>query len=358
MDSSTPLRPSTTSPSTGMRSPGRTRTSSPTRSARSGTTVSSPSLDPRRHLGLEIEQALGRGHRAAARDRLQIASDQDDEEKVDHRVPVDRADRGTAQGDVERVAVGRGDTDGDRQIHAQVTRAQPRPGASIEGRARIQQGRRRQQAADPVEEIPELAPVRAAVERDRDPHEVHHRKPGPGEPEQQVAILPADGALGGVGIKGGRGVAEIGKPAQDARELEPTVIPAHAQPTAGEIDPRLLDAGQRLQSLFDQPDTGRAVDALDQQVDLAAFAGDVGELLLHRVEVEDGEIPGRLGRRSQNLALRGAPIEALQSGGMDGLADRLATGAAEGTLAALDKRRLPRGWGNRQATVKAAAGDG
>ena len=84
------------------------------------------------------------------------------------------------------------------------------------------------------------------------------------------------------------------------------------------------------------------MDAFDQQIDLAGLAGGIGELLLHGIEVEEGQVLRRLGRRAEDLALGGALVETLESGGKDRLADRLAAGTAELPLAPGNRRRLTR----------------
>ncbi len=62
----------------------------------------------------------------AWRSALQEAPDQDHEQEVDHRVPVDLADPGPADGDIEGIEIGDGDADGDGQVHGEVPGAQAR----------------------------------------------------------------------------------------------------------------------------------------------------------------------------------------------------------------------------------------
>ncbi len=89
------------------------------------------------------------------------------------------------------------------------------------------------------------------------------------------------------------------------------------------------------------------MDTLHQQVDLPVVAQGVDELLLDRVEVVEGQFLGRLGGRPQDLALGGAAIEAIETGRMDGLADRLAPGATEGPLLTPNDGPRPRTQGPR-----------
>jgi hypothetical protein len=71
------------------------------------------------------------------------------------------------------------------------------------------------------------------------------------------------------------------------------------------------------------------VDPLDQQVDLPLFAKFAHKLLLHLIDVVEAEILWRFGGRGEQGAVRGALIEAFQSGLVDGAADGLATETAE-----------------------------
>jgi hypothetical protein len=85
------------------------------------------------------------------------------------------------------------------------------------------------------------------------------------------------------------------------------------------------------------------VDTLDQQVDLAGLAQAIDELFLYLVEVIQGQLLGRLRRRTQDLAPSGrAPIKAVEAGGVDGLTDRAAPSAAEVAHRAVDDGALRR----------------
>ncbi len=96
------------------------------------------------------------------------------------------------------------------------------------------------------------------------------------------------------------------------------------------------------------------MDALHQQVDLAGLAQGIDELLLDLINVVEGQFLGQLWRRTQDLALGGALIEALETRRMDGLANGLAPGATEGPHLVPNggPHLVPRGYG--QAAMEAA----
>jgi hypothetical protein len=78
------------------------------------------------------------------------------------------------------------------------------------------------------------------------------------------------------------------------------------------------------------------VNALHQEVDLARLAEGVDEFLLDLVDVVEGKLFGRLWRRTEDLALWCALVEAFKTRGIDGLAHRFAAGTAETVVVALN----------------------
>ena len=85
------------------------------------------------------------------------------------------------------------------------------------------------------------------------------------------------------------------------------------QPLGCQIDVSRLYTGNALQAAFDQPHAGSAMDAFDQQMNVAHIAGAGGEFLLHLVEVVDFDVFGRLWRRREQRAFRCALVIALQT---------------------------------------------
>ena len=105
IDSSTALRPSTTAPSTGTFSPGRTRRRSPTWTLSSCTSSSVPSgHDAAGRLGREVEQGADGAARALAGPQLQHLPEQDEDRDDGRRLEID-GDRAvmTAEGGREDV---------------------------------------------------------------------------------------------------------------------------------------------------------------------------------------------------------------------------------------------------------------
>jgi len=207
-----------------------------------------------------------------------------------------------------------------------------------------------------VEEVAELVAARAAVQCDRNPQHVHHREAGEEQPVKHGAVGFPDDALGAFRVVGYGGIAYPGQCAQNVGQFAAAVVPAQVQPFGGEVDAGRMYAGHALQAALDQPYAGGAMDAFDEQVDVAHITGAGGEFLLHFVEVVDLDIFGRFGRWAEQRALRGAPVIALQPRLEDGAAHRLAAETAEAPFRAVQPCAVIRAVGDGQAAVKAVAG--
>ena len=103
-----------------------------------------------------------------------------------------------------------------------------------------------------------------------------------------------------------------------------------------QVDVGVEDTGHRLQAVFDQPDTGRTVDAFHQQVDIPDLPKAVDELLLDVVEIVEGQFFGQLRGWRQGRPFGGAAIETLESGGVYGLAYAFAADTTETALFTID----------------------
>ena len=161
IDSSTVLRPSSTTPSTGIFSPGRTRRRSPTcdlleRHLLVGAVVAHAARGLRR----EAEQGLDRAAGALARPDLEHLAEQD--QRRDHRrgleIDVDLA-LGPAEGGREdpgrerrdhAVEIGRADAEPDQRPHVGAAVAERRPAALEDRPAGPEHDRRRQRELQPV----------------------------------------------------------------------------------------------------------------------------------------------------------------------------------------------------------------
>jgi hypothetical protein len=76
IDSSTELAPSSTTPSTGTRSPGRTRRQSPARTSRAARRARSPRVDQARALRVQPEEPADRARGRRARAQLEHLADE------------------------------------------------------------------------------------------------------------------------------------------------------------------------------------------------------------------------------------------------------------------------------------------
>ena len=123
IDSSTVEAPSTTIPSTGTFSPGRTRTRSPTATCSTGTSTSSAVADDAGGLGCEADEGLDGGGGRASWPRLQPAAHQDqgddDQRGLEVQVQRQAPALGLAgpQGDEGAVAVGDAGAERDQGVH-------------------------------------------------------------------------------------------------------------------------------------------------------------------------------------------------------------------------------------------------
>ena len=162
IDSSTLVAPSSTTPSTGMRSPGRTRSRSLTCTSSSGTSCSVPSgVDAPRSLRREAEQVADRGARAAARAQLEHLAEQ--HEHDDHRGRLEIHGDGAAhpkrvrkqirrQRRHDAEAVRRTDAERDQREHVEVAVDERGPAAHEERPAAPQHDRRGERELDPVQQ--------------------------------------------------------------------------------------------------------------------------------------------------------------------------------------------------------------
>ncbi len=247
---------------------------------------------------LQFHQAFGGRNRLVTEHALQIAPDQDHESQVGDGIEIHFADGAVRDGHIERINVGDGEADGDRHIHGEMTAAQTAQRTAEEGVAGIQQCRRRQRQAHPVEELAELILIGAAVQRDGDPQHVHHGKAGEEQAEQHGAVGFLDRALRAFRVVGHGRVADLGQRPDQIGKFAARVIPTQMQTLRRQIHVGGKHARCALQAALDEPYAGGAVDAFNQQMDIANIAGTSGEFLLNLIEVVDFDVFGRSGGRS------------------------------------------------------------
>ena len=205
IDSSTALRPSTTEPSTGTFSPGRTRRRSPTWTLSSCTSSSVPSrLDAARGLGREVEQRADGAARALAGPQLEHLPEQHEHRDDRRRLEIDR-DRAVVTAEGGREDAGRERRDdavdpgharahGDQGEHVEVARDERLPAAHEERPAGPEHHRRRQQHLDPVrgllrDEVVEPGQVAAHLQRD-DRKRQHEPDPEPARHVDEFVVRP------------------------------------------------------------------------------------------------------------------------------------------------------------------------
>jgi hypothetical protein len=151
---------------------------------------------------------------------------------------------------------------------------------------------------DPMEKAAKLALVRAGIEGDGDPHEIHHAEGRDSQAIQESPIGALQRTFRHLRIERHGGVTDLSQPPEGLGELEAAIVPLESQPPAGEVDPRFGYPWQGLEAILDQPDASGAMDAFDQQVDFAGLAQGIDELLLNRIDIVEGQFLGGLWRRA------------------------------------------------------------
>ncbi len=190
-DSSTWLRPSTTSPSTGRRSPGRTSTRSPT------TTCCDRQLlldaiaqHPRRRRPQRVQRTDGLGGLplGAAFEPFAEQHQRDDRGRG-LEVQVRHAGAGVLPQQVQRQAIGRRGADRHQQIHVAGAGAQRHPAGAVEAPAEEELHRRGQHQLQPAAEHP--VRCRTAAAASARPAATSARCPAPPATRREAAPSPA-----------------------------------------------------------------------------------------------------------------------------------------------------------------------
>ena len=113
--------------------------------------------------------------------------------------------------------------------------------------------------ADPVKQIPR-AVHRARPDSDREQHDIHHRKPGHAQRQDQVIALAFLQRPGLIGLK--PRARERGNP---RCRVQPR-LGRNAHPPLGQVHPRGVDIGLFQQCRFHRADAARAMNARQHQM--------------------------------------------------------------------------------------------
>ena len=157
IDASIAEPPSTTTPSTGIRSPGRTRRRSPTRTSSRATSRSRPSSTHPRDRRAERGKPADRASRPALGPRLEPPPEQDQTDddgrgvEVGHRLDAGRFDRAGPEGDDGAVGPGRGRADRDKRVHVRGAVSCRAPGRAVERATGPELDERCRDQGEPVE---------------------------------------------------------------------------------------------------------------------------------------------------------------------------------------------------------------
>ena len=177
----------TTTPSTAIRSPGRTRTRSPGLIAATGTSDEFMRADEfGRGLGAQRRHVAGDSAGFPPHDLLERAPDQQEGEQ--HQGGIEIGVFGVIERLDNRHAERKQNADGDRHVHVEAARFDGADRRMEERPARIGGGRQRDQRREPVEEIALLRRDVGHVarpHRNRKQHDVHRGEGGDAEAAQQ-----------------------------------------------------------------------------------------------------------------------------------------------------------------------------
>ena len=226
IDASTADPPSTTTPSTGTRSPGRTRRRSPTATASSATWWSVAVTHDERGRRAEADQAMDRAGRPALGPRLEPAPEQDEADDDRRRIEVGdgldtgRDDQVRPHGDHDAVGPGSRGADRHERVHVGRPVACRPPGRAVEAAAGPELDERRRDQDQPVEGRHRDSRLR---------HEHHDHDPGGdrdrgqrSEEQPACGARPLEVVRGELGGKAGRrtGVG-LGRPRLARRSRRP-----------------------------------------------------------------------------------------------------------------------------------------
>ena len=302
IDSSTELRPSTTTPSTGIFSPGRTRSRSPTVTLVNGDVLFAPVADPARLLRRKTEQLANRAARLPSGTKLEHLPEQHERDDDDRRIEVrlDNAMNAEAFREDSRrkrsrhaEGVRRPDAERDQREHVRAAVDDRRPPALEERPAGPEDDRRPEHQADPVGDVR----IETSAEAHAEDH-VSHSQQKHRRAEQRRNREPAR-HVGQLGVRQlvGRHRAGLERHAADRTGAR---LVAH-------------DLGVHRARVFDARRRGRCEIRLERHAALRAGAGMVlPDLGIHRAHV--GRAPYRRGRdvrlrRQERFGIRSETLE-------------------------------------------------
>ncbi len=265
MDSSTDAWPARTLPSTGIASPGLTRSRSPTATSERATSLLDAVAHPPRHPGREIEQPAHRSRRFAPRPGLEVAPEQDEREDhahglvvhVTHRPGKDARKGRRKQSRGQRETERRRRADRDERIHVGRAVAQGSGGARKKRRSGPQVDRQREPEQDPV--AAREHDVRHRDDRRRNREGGRHERPA-----QDVAHFGAAARLLFLGARVERGPRVVAARPHGGHEPAGVEVgAAHVRARRREIDRGAFDAGNRGEGVLDRRDARGAVHAVE-----------------------------------------------------------------------------------------------
>ncbi len=168
------------------------------------------------------------------------------------------------------------DAQTDWHIHIDPAIANGAKGGSIKRQSGIGRRRQRDQGRYPVKQIagrPAHALKISGPDRDRQQHHVPGCKPGNRQTAQQFLVARCCCLFKGGRIKRDQAIAHLHHRANDVFDIGNIALPAQAQAACRHIDAGLQYGTVSVQQGFDQPDTGRTMNAIDHQVQMMMTVG-------------------------------------------------------------------------------------
>ena len=293
-------------------------------------------------------------HRRPLRPLLEEAADQQQEDQQRDAVEIDRAAVGDGVDRPPHETGAERECDRDVDVHRALADGHDR--GAEEDAPRPDHARRRQQQRQPpkarLEDRLERAGTahEAAVERDREQHDVRGQRTGDADVHQQRAILGTPHRLGPEPAKRMRTIAERLEIGRDPGERHRPGVPGDRGEGARDVELGAQHTVEHHRHPLHQPDAARAVHSFEVEL----HRGDAARPLRHIERVERRMVEGRVIRTHRRDGRGASLVEVVvapEAGRVDDLVRRAAPGTAE--LRSLHDAVLGRRY--RQGAVRAPA---
>ncbi|MBV6417453.1 MAG: hypothetical protein CMLOHMNK_02153 [Steroidobacteraceae bacterium] len=311
-----------------------------------------------RESGRQARERIVQVAGAMAGAHLEVAARQQEEHEHADGIEIDF--RPAAQRLDDARAIDECDRDRDGHIDAEAARTQRAQCAREERARRIKDNRRRDEEADPAQQIargridavegPEVKPARIH-------HRLHRAEACDHELLERGAMLAPSRVVERGGIERQRRVARAGQRSENLRQRTHAILPGDTCASRGGVDLHVDDTGHVADGALDQPHAGGAAYALDQEY---RFVPTVAEIAQHmtgefRPCPRTGQIRGLPRRGCARRRAASQPVVVREAEPFDPFGRRAAALAADGMILAGDPRERRAVCRQRFPAVPAAA---